>query len=221
MLFCKQCSIDLRRHSLASHQQSSGWNPACRTLQQLSICAIQSWFYHAKCCWMQVPRSRSTWQGHNICTHAHMRFHTSVQVLRMLTSHGLYTLGVAKIGIGRMHLAQIQRQVEGAGIAIAPMPHHACHVPQDGAQQVIGRHVVWACHGGVVQPVLQEHADSSEGLHQQPEATSPLQRLPIACSRSSLTQGPMMSPCQLQQSACSLQERRFALPYIQASALIT
>ncbi len=97
------------------------------------------------------------------CMHAHAHIQVSV----MLTSHSLCTLGIAKIGIWCMHLAQIQRQVEGASITIAPMAHHARHMPQNGTQQVIGRHVMWACHGGVVQSVLQQHASSSKGL---PEA---------------------------------------------------
>jgi len=55
-----------------------------------------------------------------------------------LTLDSLHALGIAKIGVWGMHLAQVQRQVEGAGVAVTPVTHHAGDMPQDGAEQVIG-----------------------------------------------------------------------------------
>ncbi len=116
---------------------------------------------------------------HAACIHTHAQ----MQVVRMLTSHSLYALSVAKIGIGCMHLTQIQRQVEGASITVAPMAHHARHMPQNGAQQVVGRHVMWTCHGGVVQSVLQQNASSNKGVALAARGT---QSTALRCSRAPL-----------------------------------
>lgn len=71
------------------------------------------------------------------------------------TCNGLHALCIAKVGIWGMHLAQVQRQVESASVTVTPMPHHASHMPEYGAQQIIGRHVMRSSHCRVVEPILQ------------------------------------------------------------------
>lgn len=73
----------------------------------------------------------------------------------MCTCYRLHTLCIAKVGIWGMHLAQVQRQVESASITVTPVPHHASHMPEYGAQQIIGRHVMRPSHCRVVEPILQ------------------------------------------------------------------
>jgi len=75
---------------------------ACRTRQQVYFCAIHSCFHHAKCCWTQMPCSRSTWHTHTRtdADFRHACLSQSVHIGRCQNRHRVHASG-ADLEAGR------------------------------------------------------------------------------------------------------------------------